>query len=323
MTEWKKTEELTAEELGGEIRLLLRQARQMALECGIQVGYRLWLAKEKVGEGFAGWVERETDISKSSAYRFIQLYKEYGSEQGSLLGVENVFPTLGNVSVSNALRLIAIPEEEREEFAREVDAEHISARELGEAIRERDAARKRAETAEKELAEKAAALDDQITKREDAEDAAQRLEALLREAEKRPTELAIDETAVQKAAEEARKAAEAEGEKEIDKLKKALEAAEDARKSAEAAAKKESAAAAEKAAETARAAQAEAEALRKKLRTAESGASEAILLVRLAQENFNLAVEKLQALKNNDAETANKLLLGTKKILETLIGRCA
>ena len=336
MNDMAKTEDLTIEQLGGEIRLLTRQARQMVLEYGIQIGYRLQLAKDKVGEDFAGWVERETEISKSSAYRFIQLYKEYGSKQGSLFGADNLFPTLGNISVSNALRLIAIPEEEREEFAKEVDAEHLSARELGEAILERDEARRRAEEAEQradkaenELFDAKTELEDQITKREDAENAAEKMEKLLREAEKavreaesRPVEVAIDEAAVQKAAEDARKAAEEEKVKEIDALKKALKAAEDAKTEAEKALEEKSDAAAEKAAETARAAKEEAETLRKKLRAAESGANEAILLVRLAQENFNLAIEKLRAMKTSDAETANKLIAGTKKILETLIGRC-
>ena len=45
-------------------------------------------------------------------------------------------------------------------------------------------------------------------------------------------------------------------------------------------------------------------------------------IVKLAQENFNLAVEKLHVMKSTDGETADKLLAGTKKILETLIGRC-
>ena len=35
-----KTEDMTPEQLGGEIRLLTRQARQMVLEYGIQIGYR-------------------------------------------------------------------------------------------------------------------------------------------------------------------------------------------------------------------------------------------------------------------------------------------
>lgn len=317
-----KTEDMTPEQLGGEIRLLTRQARQMVLEYGIQIGYRLQLAKDKVGEDFAGWVERETEISKSSAYRFIKLYNEYGSAQGSLLGVENIFPTLGKISVSNALRLLAVPEEEREDFAREVDAEHISARDLEEAIRERDEARKHLETADRELgeaqkalrdaeaelAETKDALEDQRVKREDAEDAAQKMEAMLREAESRPVEVAIDETAVQRAVEEAKAAAAEKAVAELEKKLKAAEsAARDAGKSAGAAAEK---------------ARAEAEELRKRLAAAQSGANEVILLVKLAQENFNLAVEKLHVMKSTDGETADKLLAGTRKILETLIGRC-
>ncbi len=299
-----KTEDMTPEQLGGEIRLLTRQARQMVLEYGIQIGYRLQLAKDKVGEDFAGWVERETEISKSSAYRFIKLYNEYGAAQGSLLGVENIFPTLGKISVSNALRLLAVPEEEREDFAREVDAEHISARDLEEAIRERDEARKHLETADKELGETQKAL-------RDAEDAAQKMEAMLREAESRPVEVAIDETAVQKAVEEAKAAAAEEKKKAVAELEKRLKAAETAAKEAG----KTAGAAAEKA-------RAEAEELRKRLTAAQSGANEVILLVKLAQENFNLAVEKLHVMKSTDGGTADKLLAGTKKILETLIGRC-
>ena len=91
------------------------------------------------------------------------------------------------------------------------------------------------------------------------------------------------------------------------KLKDAESAARDAGKSAGAAAEK---------------ARAEAEELRKRLAAAQSGANEVILLVKLAQENFNLAVEKLHVMKSTDGETADKLLAGTKKILETLIGRC-
>ena len=186
-----------------------------------------------------------------------------------------------------------MPEEEREDFAREVDAEHISARDLEEAIRERDEARKHLETADRELgeaqkalrdteaelAETKDALEDQRVKREDAEDAAQKMEAMLREAESRPVEVAVDETAVQRAVEEAKAAAAEEKKKAVAELEK-------------------------------------------KLKTAQSWANEVILLVKLAQENFNLAVEKLHVMKSTDGETADKLLAGTRKILETLIERC-
>ena len=77
----------------------------------------------------------------------MQIAKEYGNNSN--------FPTLGNLSVSNALQLLAVPAEEREEFAEAVDAENLSARELEQAIRERDEARKQLE-AERAASEGAA-----------------------------------------------------------------------------------------------------------------------------------------------------------------------
>lgn len=146
----KKPEEMTAEELGADIRNLTRQAKVILLDFGIQIGYRLKLVQEKV-EHFAEWVEGNTEFSKSSAYRYIRLYEEYGGQIG-LFGVDNIFPTLGKLSISNALRMLAVPEEEREEFAEKVNAENISARELEKAIAEKKAAEEavRAANAEKQ-----------------------------------------------------------------------------------------------------------------------------------------------------------------------------
>lgn len=132
--------DMAPEQLGGEIRLLTAQARRMALSYGIQIGYRLKIAHEKVGpHGWAEWLKRETEFSAAAASRFESLYEGYGDEQGSIFGVENKFPTLEKLSISNALRLLAIPEEEREDFAREVDAEHLSARDLEAKVKERTA----------------------------------------------------------------------------------------------------------------------------------------------------------------------------------------
>ena len=152
----KEIEELTPGELGSEIRLLTQQARRMALSYGIQIGYRLKVAHEKVGpHGWAAWLKQETEFSAAAASRFEKLYEGYGDAQGSLFGVKNNFPTLENLSVSNALRLLAVPEEEREQVAAEVDAEHLSARELEKALAERDTslddARKEAEDLRQKL----------------------------------------------------------------------------------------------------------------------------------------------------------------------------
>lgn len=312
----KRPEDMSAEELGGEIRLLTQQARGMLLSYGIQIGYRLKLVQEKV-EHFPEWVERETEFSKSGAYRYIKLFEEYGGQTG-VFGVENAFPTLGKLSISNALRLLAVPEEEREEFALEVDAEHLSARELEKAIKERDDAKFAQKIAE--------------TERDNAEKERAKIEENLREAcdtikelENRPIEVAVqrDEEAIREAAENARKEAEKAAKEKLDAEKAKLKEAEAKLKSAEDKAK----AADKKSRETAEALEKakaqlaggeDVEALKKRLEAAESGTGEAAIYCRAAQQNMAQAIEKVKAMHEGHPETAEKLAGGLRQIIEAM-----
>lgn len=308
--------EMTVEQLGADIRLLTAQAKRTLLDTGIQIGYRLQIAKEKVsGESFAEWVERETEFSKSSAYRFIQLYESYGKDQGSVFGIENAFPMLGKVSISNALRLLAVPEEERESFAAEVDAEHISARELDEAIRERDKLSRELD-AEREAAEAAA---------QRAEEEKARLTAKVRELEDRPVEVAVqvDEKAVEAAAKEAREEAERKAKAERETLQKKLQEAEERARKAELAAeegaeKARSASRDEAAAYLAEAekAKAEAEALRKKLAASDGTVSAMNAYIQAALISINKAAELLNTVEN--AETKEKLKGAMRKLAQMI-----
>lgn len=109
----------------------------------IEIGRRMCEAKEMVPYGtFGDWIKENTGYSSSTANNFMRLYKEYGDRQGCLFGVEAECQTIGKLSYTKALALLSVPENERENFACEVDAEHISTRELEQAIRERDEARK-------------------------------------------------------------------------------------------------------------------------------------------------------------------------------------
>ena len=319
MNELTKVEDMTTEQLGSEIRLLTRQARGMALSYGIQIGYRLTVAHERIGpHGWAEWLERETEFSRAAASRFEKLYEGYGARQGSLLGVENNFPTLEKISISNALRLLAIPEEEREEFAAEVDAEHISSRELEKAIRERDEAIRQREQAER--AAKAAESDKTAVMEELKETAAQ-----LRELESRPVEVAVqvDEEAVKRAAEEAREQAERESKEEVDKARtearEQRDKAKETEKTLRAAmeeletAKKELCDAREKEAEREDTAE-----LKKRLEAAESGAGEAVIYCTAAQRNMADAIRRVQVMHDTHPETAEKLAEGLWQILNAL-----
>lgn len=240
-------------EITAEIRTIQDSVRRTALSGAIEIGRRLTEAKELLQHGEWGdWLKREFEFSQSTAARLMQLFREYGADQGSLFGAETKYATLQNISVSNALRLIAIPDEEREEFAAEHDIEHKSAREVEKLIRQKKEADARAERAERELKESdeghalaMAELSEQLQEAEqaarDAKSVAQtandRVKALtderdgmaaeLEELRSRPIEVAVqvDEDAVKKAAEEAKAEAEQKAKAKLEKLEKKLTAA--------------------------------------------------------------------------------------------------
>ena len=219
----------TPETVGSEIRYLSHQAKCMTVWFGVEIGKRLSEAKAMVGHG--GWLDflkNETEFSKSAASRFMQIAREYGNSSN--------FPTLGNLSVSNALQLLAIPAEEREEFAEAVDAENLSARELEQAIRERDEARKQLEAERQasegtalQLADVRAALDAEkactAQLRQKADDQAEKIKEL----ENRPVEVAVaaaDPAEIDNAVNEALAAAEKKHKAEVAELEKRRKAAE-------------------------------------------------------------------------------------------------
>lgn len=137
-----------------EIRTLHRQAQGMILNYAIEIGRRLKEAKSLLEHGEWGeWLENEVDFSRSTANNFMKIFEEYGTKQVSLFGDANS-QTLGNLPYTHALKLLAVPAEEREEFVEEHHVEDLSSRELDRLIKERDAAVRRAEESEeRELAQ--------------------------------------------------------------------------------------------------------------------------------------------------------------------------
>lgn len=213
----------TSEIIGAEIRHITYQVKCMTLYGGVEIGRRLKEAKESLPYGsFGDFLKKETEFSSSAAGRFMQLFDEYGA---ALTGDGELFPTLGKVSVSNALRLLALPSEEREEFVQEHDVEHLSTRELDKILAERDEALKRAEEAEKSLAEEETRRAEVVAPYEEKLTA---LRAENKELRERPVEVAVevDEKAVERAAAEAKSKADAEWAKKLEAAQKAKEKSE-------------------------------------------------------------------------------------------------
>lgn len=283
----------TLETVTQEIRYLDAQAKRLVLGHAIEIGRRLTEAKALVPYGEWGqYIERELEYSQSTAQNFIRIFDEYGAAQQSLFGPIAESQTLGKLSYTKALALLAVPREEREAFAAEVDAEHISSRELQAAIRARDEALKRAEDAEAreretrdELSETAEMLDKTLEERNargviirEHEEQLQELEKQLEELRSRPVEVAVQEPdpeAVEKLAEKraAELAKEARDEAEIERRAAAsAQKAQAAAEQAAVAAKAEAEQALKKAKEKAKA---EREKLEARLKEAEAKISAA------------------------------------------------
>lgn len=135
-----------------EIQDLCNEAKRTVLLYAVEIGRRLVEAKEVLPHGEWGkWLEHSVHFSQSTANKHMQLFEAYGSRQISLLGAELNSETFTNLSYSQALKLLAVPENEREEFVKKNNVEELSTRELDRLIKERDEAKKKAEETEKQL----------------------------------------------------------------------------------------------------------------------------------------------------------------------------
>ncbi len=233
----------TPEIIGAEIRQIQANCRAMNVLYAVEAGRRLHEVKALLKHGeWSEWVKNETGMSMSSASRLMKIYDEYADDQISLEGAVAKSSTLQSLSVSNALRLLAIPEEEREAFAEENDVQHLSARELEQLIKEKKAAEAERDMLKENAAKQREAYQSAFQEaenqrnrvRNERDDLMRQLndaQLRLKELESRPVEVAVqvDEEAVKQAAETAK----AEAQKEIDRLQKKLAAAERMREKSE------------------------------------------------------------------------------------------
>lgn len=162
--------ERTPEIVAAEIRQIADQTRKMVLNNSIEIGKRLCEAKEMVPRGeWGSWLEKEVNFKQSTANNLMRIYTEYGDIQGELWGASAKSQTFGNLTYSQAVALLAVPAEEREEFVEKNDVENMSTRELQEAIKardeaiqNRDAADQAKQAAEEKLQKEKKAADERV-----------------------------------------------------------------------------------------------------------------------------------------------------------------
>ena len=224
----------TIEAITGEIL----DAKRAGGEAILTIGRCLIEAKDMLSHGeWLPWLTEQVEFSPRTAQNFMRLAREWSNTQ-----------TLADLGASKALALLALPPEEREQFMADHKVIDMSARQLEQAIKERDEARaaaeqaaadqRTAEQARDKMAEDMKFLNVRLAgAKEDREQAMQdvaRLEKELAELKARPVEVAVETVVDQAAIDKARADAIAEMQEKLDKAKAAADKARDKQKQAEA-----------------------------------------------------------------------------------------
>lgn len=194
-----------------EIKIIEQNTARVVLENGIQIGQRLQEAKEKVGHGgFGEWCRENLNYSQDTAQKFMRLAKEYGGENSLLANTE----MSRNFSISNALSLLKLPEEDRKQFVEEHPVEDMTNKALEDEIRKLKEEKATLEEEVTEVARDRAEIDGRLS---EAEAEVQKLQGQLASA-------AIDSEKLEKLNEKYEKAKE-KLKKEKDGRQKEIDAA--------------------------------------------------------------------------------------------------
>ena len=137
----KAISERTPQIIAAEINSIKDQTGRMLLYSSVEIGRRLTEAKSMVNHGEWGkWLENSVSYSQSTANKLMRLFEEYGAKLTVGHQDSSNSESITNLSYTQAIILLGIPEEERESFIVENDVDGMSTRELKEAVRERDQA---------------------------------------------------------------------------------------------------------------------------------------------------------------------------------------
>lgn len=318
-----------------DIHYAQRQGARQLLSNLIEIGRLLVEAKSMVPHGEWGkYLEERVNYSQSTANNYMKLYQEYGDNQESFFSSFSNSQAFGNLTYTQAIALLALPAEERQEFAEQNDVAEMSTRQLEQAIRERNEARAAQERAE-ELAEKAklelsaqekmveaekentARLRDlQVKAKGEANAANEKVEKLQKQLEKAKANEKAAKEALTKAQENPevpesvmeslRQQVAADAAKQAtEKLQKELDEANKARETAE---------------RNAEQAEQKLVAAQKQLQLSSPEAAVFKALFKQVQQDFESMQEALQKVQQSDPETAEKLRKAVKTLLDKLIG---
>lgn len=121
--------------IAAEINTIKEQVIKIAIRAAIEIGGKLTEAKTMVNHGeWCQWLQDNVEYKQSKAEYLMNLYQQYGGKQESLFDDWTNSETFEKLGVSKHVALLALPFDDRKDFAEKVDAEHLSTRQLQSAI---------------------------------------------------------------------------------------------------------------------------------------------------------------------------------------------
>lgn len=284
-----------------EIRIIQSQARQAVLSYAIELGRRLNEAKELLPHGEWGdWLKNEVNFSERTAQNLMKIFREFGSDQVNFFG-EAKAQALADLSYTKALRLLALPEEEREEFVKANDVENISTRELDRLIKERDELQKKNDALERD---NQGLRESNISMNKD-------MAGMKKERQQ----------AVDAAVKEAVKETSDKAQKDLAALKERLSKTETDLKAKEAELKSASEEQSRVLEQTTAALRSELEDAKKKLAQSDADVTTFRNYFDQIQKDFSTMMTSLERVNASSPETAGKLNAAAKAVLKAFLGR--
>lgn len=130
--DYRVVQEHTLPVIASEILFIESQVARTALEGAIQIGLKLKEAKEQVEHGqWENWCHENLNYSKSKTEKLMRIASEYGDENS--IYAKTYMCT--DLSISKALSLLQVPEEEVKNFSKNNDVESMTVKELNDKIK--------------------------------------------------------------------------------------------------------------------------------------------------------------------------------------------
>ena len=130
--DYRVVPERTLPVIASEILYIESQVAKTALDGAIQIGNKLKEAKGKVDHGqWEDWCSENLNYSKSKAEKMMKIATEYGDENSPY--AKTYMCT--DLSISKALRLLQVPENDVESFAEKNDIQDMTVKELEDKIK--------------------------------------------------------------------------------------------------------------------------------------------------------------------------------------------